>query len=85
MSEFIPKDTTLEAYQHLAQVWRRMGFVGRLRASFEAGENLRQLAASGVRMRHSDYSADQVRLAVIKLMLGKEMFKKVLPNVEIEP
>jgi hypothetical protein len=82
--DLIPRDTTLEAYAFLVQVWRRMGPEGRLRAAFEASNNLRDLAATGVRMRHPAYSEVQVQRAVTKLMIGTDNFHKVLPGVEIE-
>jgi hypothetical protein len=82
--DLIPKDTTLEAYRFLIQVWRRLGPEGRLRVSFEASNRLHELSAAGVRRRHPSYSDDQMQLAVTKLMLGEEVFRKLLPDMEIE-
>ena len=83
--DLIPKDTTLEAYRFQVQVWRRMGPEGRLRAAFEASDNLRELVASGVRLRYPNYSEEQVKLAVTRLMVGDEVFRKFLPGIKIEP
>jgi hypothetical protein len=45
---------------------------------------LRRMVVEGVRQRHAEYSADQVRLAVARLSLGEELFAKVYPGVAIE-
>lgn len=82
--DFIPRDTTLEAYRFQIQVLRRLGPEGRAKLMFEASANLRELAAIGVRQRHPDYDAEQVRMAVTRLIVGKEAFNKLLPWVKIK-
>ena len=81
----IPRDTTPEAFWVQIEALRRLGVAGRARSTFQLGEQMRHMSAAGVRMRHPDYTGDQVRLAVIRLRLGNELFRKVYPGVEIEP
>jgi hypothetical protein len=81
----IPRDTTPEAYRFQIQVLRRLGTEGRLRMTFELCRNLRELARTGVRMRHPDYDEEQVNLAVTRLIAGEEAFRKLLPWVNIRP
>jgi|GEM_PF-448918 hypothetical protein len=81
----IPADTTPEAYHVQIEALRRMGPEGRLRVMFEASANLRNLAAAGVRMRHPDYTEEQVRMAVTRLMVGEEAFQRLLPWNQIQP
>lgn len=83
--DLLPRDTTLEAHRVQIQALRRLGEEGRLRITFEACANLRSLAAAGVRMRHPDYTEEQVRLAVTRLMAGDEVFNKLLPWARIQP
>jgi hypothetical protein len=83
--DLIPRDTTPEAYAFLVQAWRRMGPEGRLRATFEASDNLRKLAAVGVGMRHPGYIDEEVRLAVTKLMVGEKVFHELIPDIEVDP
>ena len=81
----IPRDTTPEAFWVQVEALRRLGVAGRAKITFELGEQMRKMSATGVRMRHPDYNDDQVRLAVIRLRLGNELFRKVYPGVEIKP
>jgi len=82
--EFIPKDTTLEAYRVQIQALRRLGPEGRLKMMFELCDNLRELAVMGVRRRHPDYDDKKVMFAVMRLMVGEEVFHKLLPGIEVK-
>jgi len=82
--EFIPKDTTLEAYRVQIQALRRLGPEGRLKMMLECSDNLRELAIMGVRRRHPDYDDETVKYAVIRLMVGEEMFHKFMPGVNVK-
>jgi hypothetical protein len=81
--DFIPRDTSLEAYRVQIQALRRLGLEGRLKMMFELSDNLRELAVMGVHRRHPDYDEDTVRYAVIRLMVGEEAFQKLIPGVNI--
>jgi hypothetical protein len=81
----IPRDTTPEAFWVQIDIMRRLGVEGRAKQTFRLCDNLRRVVADGVRHRHPDYTDDQVRLAVIRLRLGDELFSKVYPGVNNEP
>jgi hypothetical protein len=83
--ELIPADTSLEAFQVQVGIFRRMPPERRLAMVFEMSNSLRQVAANGVRSRHPNYSEGQVRLAVIRLMLGEKLFREVYPGVDVRP
>lgn len=85
MPETIPADTTLEAFHVQIGIFRRMPPEQRLAMVCEMSNNMRRVAASGVRSRHPDYSDEQVRLAVIRLTLGEQLFREVYPGVEVRP
>jgi hypothetical protein len=81
----IPADTTPEAAAVQLEVYRRMSPVQRLEIALEMGDSLRRLSAAGVRRRHPEYTEEQVRLAVIRLSLGEELFRKAYPGVDVRP
>ncbi|HEX5269626.1 MAG TPA: hypothetical protein VFW33_04015 [Gemmataceae bacterium] len=81
--ELIPADTTLDAWRVQVEIYRRMPPSRRLELACEMSDTLRRTVAAGVRGRHPDYSEEQVRLAVARLWLGDELFRKVYPGVEI--
>jgi len=41
----------------------------------------RAITLAGIRRRHPDYDEHQARLALFRLLLGDEMFRRVWPNV----
>ena len=80
----IPKDTTADAARVQAEVWRGMTGVRRVELAAELSENVRRIAAEGVRRRHPDYTDEQVRLAVIRLSLGGQLCQLVYPDCDIQ-
>ena len=52
---------------------------------FDLNEGLRAMIEDGVRYRHPDYNQEQVRLAVVRMMLGERLFHHVYPGVEVKP
>lgn len=81
--EYFPRDTISEAAIVQAEIFRRMTPERRLRIALEMGDSLRRFVAAGVRLRHPDYSEQQVKLAVFRLTLGDELFGKAYPEVDI--
>jgi hypothetical protein len=81
--EVIPADTSPEAWAILVNIYRRMSPNRRLELVCEMSNSLRRLVADGVRNRHPDYTEDQVRLAVIQLWLGEDLFRQGYPGVDI--
>jgi len=82
---FLSPDTTEEAARVQREVYRRMSPARRLQLIFEMNENLRELLAAGVRDRHPDYTEAQVKLAVIRLWLGRDLFTRAYPGQHIVP
>lgn len=82
---FVPPDTAPEAALVQAAAFQRMSPERRLEIALQMSEDLRQLSAIGVRGRHPEYTDDQVRLAVIRLWLGDDLFHEVYPGVDVQP
>lgn len=79
----IAADTTAEAARVQFAVYRRMAPERRLELAFQMTADLRRRLADGIRQRHPEYDEHQVRLAVIRLTLGEELFQTVYPGVDI--
>ena len=82
--EAVPADTTPEAARVQWDIFRRMSPSKRLELALRMSDSLRNVVASGVRDRHPGWSEEQVRLAVIRLTLGEELFRHVYPHAEVE-
>ena len=70
------RDTSAEAAAVQIETYRRMTPAARLRVALELTELSRQLLAAGVRRRHPEYDAGQIRLATIRLWLGDELYRR---------
>ncbi len=78
-----PADTPIAVKRKQYEIIANMTMSRRAELFFEMNDNQRLILAEGVRRRHPDYSEREVNLAVIKLMLGDELFAKVYPNVNV--
>lgn len=84
-SLLLPRDTTAQAVRVECAVLRRLGIEGRDRLTFELSDHLREVLASGVRFRHPDYSEGRVRLAVVRLTIGEQLFREAFPGCDVKP
>lgn len=73
----VPADTTIEAARKESEVLRKLGPEVRARMAFELSDNLHGLIEAGVRHRHADFTEKQVRLEVLRLMIGERLYKQV--------
>ena len=81
-----PLDTSIEAEKVQIEVFRRMAPEQRLKTAIQLCQTSRKLLAEGVRKRHPDYNAQQIKFAVLRLLLPYKLFlaaypeaKKILP------
>jgi hypothetical protein len=82
---YLPADTSLDAIRVQHEVYRRMAPERRWELVFQMNEWARELSAAGVRARHPEYTDRQVKLAVIRLTLGEELFRKAYPGEDVAP
>ena len=73
-------DTTPDAHDLQVETWRRMTGSERVTLAFEMSEDMRRIAADGIRDRHTDYSDEEVRWALFRLLLGDDLFSAAYPN-----
>jgi hypothetical protein len=83
--QWIPPDTTPEAARMQLQICRHLSPSRRLELALQMSDSLRKTVEAGVRRRHPEYTGDQVRLAVIRLYLGDQLFGEVYPGVDVQP
>lgn len=57
-------------------ILRKLGPEGRIRMAFEMSNTVRAFAEAGIRHRHPEYDERQVRSALIRMMLGEELFRR---------
>ena len=74
-----PRDTSLEAARIQHEVYRRIAPQKRLKMACQMSDAVRQLAAVGVRARHPEYLDREIKLAVIRLILGEKLFQAAYP------
>ena len=73
-------DTTIKAKRVQIDIFRKMSPEKRLENAVSLAQSARKLIAEGVRVRHPEYSEQEVRLASIRLMLGEAHFSRVYPE-----
>jgi hypothetical protein len=69
LTPVIPADTSPEAFAVQARLFRRLGPSERLRRTMEMCDEARALCDAGVRRRHPEFGAGQVREEVTRIVL----------------
>ncbi|HYV38717.1 MAG TPA: hypothetical protein VE988_23735 [Gemmataceae bacterium] len=82
--EFVPAVTTREAALVQLEIYRRMPPGRTLKMAMEMSDFMRDIAAAGVRRRHPEYDEQQVKMALIRLTAGEDLFHKAFPGQEIQ-
>lgn len=85
MVGMIACDTTGEAAAMQAAVFRAMTPEQRLLRALEVSDFVVELAESGIRARHPEYSDTQVRHALLRLRLGDALFREAFPDAPVLP
>jgi len=78
----IPLDTTLEVLRKEFEILRRLEPHERAMMAFEMSDNLRRIVEAGVRHRHPDFDQKKIRLEVLRLMIGEELYRQILKGTE---
>jgi hypothetical protein len=77
------RDTTDDAIAVRTRVYRAMTGAQRCDLAEEMSIAARELALAGIRTRHPDYDADQARSALLRMILGDHLFRRVWPNAPL--
>jgi len=73
-------DTSPEAAEILRERMRRMTPSQRIEEGARLCKFARHMMRAGIRMRHPEYSADQVEMALARLLWGDDLYKKARPD-----
>lgn len=65
-------DTSMTARERQLGAFRRMTPEQRLAVAAEMSDEIRAVAEAGIRHRHPAYSDDEVRAALVVILLGRE-------------
>jgi ABC-type uncharacterized transport system YnjBCD ATPase subunit len=76
-------DTTADADAVQLALYRQMTASQRVAAAAAMSVTARELALAGIRHRHPDYGADQARLALFRMLVGDELFRRVWPGAAL--
>ena len=73
------RDTSAEATRVRTALYRRMTSDQRSELVVEMSQATREIALEGIRRRQPTYGDHQARMALYRLLLGDELFRRVWP------
>jgi hypothetical protein len=76
----IPHDTSRAAHDAQIAAYRAMGPEARVAMAAEMSEDVRRIALDGIRARHPEYSVDDARRALLRLVLGDALVARAWPD-----
>lgn len=74
------QDTHPSAHAAQLAAHRRLGPEGRVRLAAEMSEDARRISLEGIRGRHPEYDEQQAQRALIFLILGPNMARRLWPG-----
>jgi len=74
----IPADTTIEAARKQFEILRKLSPQKRALISFEISDNVRENAIAGIKKLYPDFSDAQIKMEVLRRMVGDELFRKII-------
>jgi hypothetical protein len=72
-----PFDTSADAFERQLDAFRRLTPERRVELAAEMSDEIRAVAAAGIRGRHPEYSSEQVKAALVELLLGPQLAQAV--------
>ncbi len=79
------RDTGQRAHDHQVRLYRAMSAEQRSELALRMSDDLRRIAAEGIRTRHPDYSESELRRALLAVFYGVEAAAKVWPGLPVPP
>jgi hypothetical protein len=75
-----PHDTSQDAYEIQLRGYRQMSPAHKSELVAELSETVRELAREGIRQRHPDYDAADVDRALVALLYGADVVRRLFPG-----
>ncbi len=79
----VPRDTTPAAQEVQLRWLRRLSPAARVAVAVEMSEDVREIARAGIAARHPEYSATQVTFALLRLLMGDDLFHRAWPRAPL--
>lgn len=73
-------DTSPEMEKLQIEILRKMSPEMRLNLAIQLFETEKNLLMEGIRSRHPEYNEEEIRLALLRILLGDEQFEIVYPQ-----
>jgi hypothetical protein len=77
------QDTSLAAHDLQMRLYRAMTASARGELALRMSDDVRRIAAEGIRQRHPEYSEHEVRRALLALLYGADSAAKVWPRLPV--
>ena len=74
------RDTTEDAAAVQTELYRRMSAAQRCEIAAQLSAATREIALDGIRRRHPAYDDAQQRMALFRLLLGDDLFRRAWPG-----
>ena len=81
----LPRDTTAAAHEVQLGWLRRLTPAARVELAVEMSGDTRSVARAGILARHPEYSAAEANFAVLRLILGDDLFRRAWPRAPALP
>ena len=78
-----PRDTDEKTEQVQLEIFRRMSGAERSRIAMRMSIAARATTMAGIRVRHPEYSDEDVRFALFRLLYGDDLFRRAWPNAPL--
>ncbi|MGB9773769.1 MAG: hypothetical protein ACP5JH_09730 [Bacteroidota bacterium] len=75
-------DTSREMEKLQIEILRKMNPERRLNLAMQLLETGRKLLMEGIRSRHPEYKEEEIRLALIRTLLGDKQFEIIYPHAK---
>jgi hypothetical protein len=81
----VADDTSGAARDRQAQLFQAMTPEQRIAMAVDMSEAAFRMAEDGIRLRHPDYSDEEVGLTGIRLRIGDDLFRVAFPTARLLP
>ncbi|MCB9605660.1 MAG: hypothetical protein H6716_03660 [Polyangiaceae bacterium] len=78
-----PLDTAPAAHTVQLRLYRQMSPEQRSALALRMSDEIREIAAAGIRQRHPEYTEAEVRRALVCLLYGRESAQRVWPDERV--
>lgn len=79
----IVRDTSPDAAAVQTALYRRMSPARRCELAAEMSVAARRIALDGIRRRHPEYTPEEARFALFRVLVGDELFRKAWPAAPV--